>query len=161
VEAVVVTLVFACELLVPFIPPEACVAAVSIDDLVVVRDVGLELGAALRMRFDAFGCFTGECDRCGDDLWGEDDRAGEDEGGRVDLSVSPRGLADAGNGAGGGGIFCRAGEASGFWPPPFFVTVNRSSLLFSGSPRLHLQSAGRNVNLSASRNWPYSSYIAN
>lgn len=100
------------ELLVPFVPVDACVAAVSIEDLVVVRDVGLEIGAelaAFRARPEAFCTFAGDCDRVG-----ERDSLGDEEGGRFDLSVSFMGLADIGNGAGGGGIFGRAGETSGF-----------------------------------------------
>jgi hypothetical protein len=90
------------------------VFAVSVDDLAVVREVGLELGAeftGLRARLDDFCPFTGDCDRVGDVR--EADRLGDDEGGRLDLSVRVRGLT-GGSMADGGGIFSRAGEAEGF-----------------------------------------------
>jgi hypothetical protein len=127
---------------------------------VVVRDAGLELGAelaGLRARLDDFCPFTGDCDRLGDVR--EAGRLDDDEGGRLDLSVRVRGL--DGSGANGGGIFGRAGEASGFWGLLFLGTVNSASLFFSGSPRLGLQLAERNAALRSSWNWPCSSYISN
>lgn len=134
--AIAAAFAFACELLVPLMPAETAVPAVSVDDLVVARDVGLELevvfSTTLRVRVP-LGSLMGEAVRWGVNLWGDDERAGDDDGGRFDLLESPRGLCNE-CGKGGGGICSRPEETFGFFATLFLETIRRSSLPFSVPP---------------------------